>query len=89
MRWRVEKVLGEGLRAFEARGAARRTEAAPIGRGEAIDDAGDQRTLGSDDGEVDILARRQIASRASISSAAMSTLLTLGSSAVPALPGAT
>src|SRR5580693_8055502 len=51
----VEKILGEGFRTLEPRGAARRAKAAPIGRGEAVDDAGDQRSFGSYDGEVDIL----------------------------------
>ncbi len=51
----VEKILGEGFRALEPRRLSRRTKAAPIGRDEAVDNAGDQRTLGPDDGEVDIL----------------------------------
>ena len=35
------------------------TETAAIGGGEPIDDAGDQGTLGTDDGEVDILVNRK------------------------------
>ena len=49
----------------------------------------DERALGTDDGQVDVLVRSRIAAEPSMSSAAMSTLRTLGSSAVPALPGAT
>src|ERR1700678_3721501 len=50
----VEKILGEGFRTLEPRRAARRAKAAPIGRGEAVDDAGAQWSFGSYDGEADI-----------------------------------
>ncbi len=52
-----EKFLGEGLGAFEARRRPRGTEAGAAGRGEAIDDAGDQRDFGADDGQGDVFAR--------------------------------
>src|SRR6202041_464924 len=54
-----QEILGEGLRTFEARGVARGAEAAPIGGCEAIDDTGDQRRLGTDDCQVDILVDRR------------------------------
>src|SRR5947207_667380 len=50
----AEQLLGEGLRALEARGGGRRAEGAEAGGGEAVDQAQGQRQLGADDGEIDV-----------------------------------
>ena len=55
----LEEILGERLRAFQARRGSRRTEAGAAGGGEPIGDAGDQRPFGTDDGEADVFARRE------------------------------
>src|ERR1700677_1519194 len=62
----VKKILGEGFRALEPRGVARRTKAAPVGRDEAVDNAGDQRSFGADDSEVDILGDGKLKQRFNI-----------------------
>src|SRR5882724_10617837 len=50
----AEQLLGERLRALEARGGGRRAEGAEAGGGEAVDEAQGQRQLGADDGEIDV-----------------------------------
>src|SRR6266851_1420635 len=55
----LEEIFGVRLRPFQARRGAGGAEASAAFRGEAIDDAGDQRTFGTDDGESDIFARRE------------------------------
>ena len=62
----VEKILGEGFRAFEARGAARRARSSAAWPREAIDDAGDQRPFGPDDGEADILGDGELKQRVDV-----------------------
>ena len=52
----VHDLLGEGLAAFEPGGLARGAEHEQPVLGEEVGDAGDQRDLGSDDGQVDLLA---------------------------------
>src|SRR3984957_5929157 len=53
----LEEILGERLRAFQARCGSRWTEAGAAGGGEPNGDTGDQRALGSHDGEADVFAR--------------------------------
>ena len=85
----AQELLGEGLGALELRRRAARAEAAQAARREAIDDAGHERRLGPDDGEVDALALRPASAGRRCPRRRPSTLRTFGSRAVPALPGAT
>jgi hypothetical protein len=55
-----EEILGKRLRPFQARRGPGGTKARATCGGEAIDDAGDQRTFGTYDGECDFLARRKL-----------------------------
>ena len=80
--------LGEVLRAFELRRRLRRAEDAQAARAEHVDDAGGQRRLGADDGERDLLLLREVGAAPS-RSVIGDVLAARGSSAVPALPGAT
>ena len=47
------KVLGEGLRPLEPRRRPARPKGLDAGRGEVVDDPGDERALGADDDEAD------------------------------------
>src|SRR4029453_15024807 len=51
-----EEILGECLGAFELRGDPARAEAAAAGSAETVDDAGNERRLGTDDGQRDVFA---------------------------------
>src|SRR5258708_36226356 len=55
----LQEILGVRLRPFQARRGAGGAEASAASRGEAIDDTGNQRTFGTDDGESDVLTRRE------------------------------
>ena len=55
-----EEVLGEGLRAFELRRGRGRAEARQSQLGEAVHDAGDERRLGADDRQCDVLVPREL-----------------------------
>ena len=54
-----QEFLGECLGAFETRRGTRWAEAGAPGGGKAIDDPGDQRAFGPDDGERNVLAHRE------------------------------
>jgi hypothetical protein len=56
-----EEVLGEGLAALQPRGGGGGAEHAQAGGAEQVDDAGHQRRLGADDGQVDVLVAGQFA----------------------------
>ena len=88
MPWRDQEFLGELLAALEPRGEPLRPEAGEARGLESIDDPRDQRPLGTDDREADAFGRASATSPA-MSVAATGALRHFGSSAVPALPGAT
>ena len=56
----LHEFLREDLRGFELRGVLRRAEDAQARGLEAIDDAGGERVVGTDDGEVDALVAREL-----------------------------
>jgi len=82
------EVLAEGLGAFQLRGGGAGAEAGKAGGTERIHHAGHQRRLWSHDGQIDGLGAGEL-DQALRSSAAIATLRTRASCAVPALPGAT
>ena len=60
------EALGEILGAFELRGCLGRAEDAQAAGAEDIDDAGGQRRFRTDDGQVDVLARRRVGQRVDV-----------------------
>ena len=84
-----QEFLGELLAAFEPRRELSRPEAGQARGREGIDDAGDQRAFGSHDRESRRPRRAASATSPAISAADTVALRHFGSSAVPALPGAT
>ena len=55
----LQELLAEGLGAFELRRCGARPKTFETGGRERIDDAGDERRFGSDDGEIDALGTRE------------------------------
>ena len=63
MPWRTRKLLAKRLRALELGGGASRPEDAQAARAEEVDDAGGERGLRSDHGQLDALARGEVGKR--------------------------
>ena len=88
MPWR-EELLGELLAALEPRREPAGPEAGEPGGCKRVDDARDQRALGPDDREADAFGPGERDEPGDVGRPATGALRHFGSSAVPALPGAT
>ena len=83
-----QKILGEGLGAFQLGGRLRWDRNYASRRPEAINHAGHQRRFGPHDGQIDSLFQGKAQQRVNIVGSD-GDIFTACSSAVPALPGAT